>query len=737
MTCPMPPSPTRPAEAPPGASYRRAVLAASDRRYEVALVHDLAGSGIHELVSRLEGRTGLLVATPTVARLYGATLRERLAKHGVRYPLVVLSVAEPTKQLAQVERMAAAAYEHGLDRTSVLVAVGGGVCMDVVSMAAAMVRRGIAVIRVPTTLIGQVDAALGVKCAVNFEGRKNGLGTFYPPQAVLVDPAYLETLPPAHLRAGFAEIVKMAVVRDAGLLELVERHGASLLASRFGRRSPARDEIVWRAAVDMLEELEPNLFEDRSYQRRVDFGHVFSPLVEAASGYQMAHGQAVAIDMALTTRVACALGRLDPAECDRILRLLGELGLPVHSPLLTNELLDRAVAESAAHRGGCLNLVLPTGPGTSEFLARSADLPVPLLRRARDDLARLDGTRRVLAPRVHCGAAPCLVFDVGGTRIRAALYCEDAKTVSAVRVRETPSTWTHPGAGGDEIRDRLLREMAEAGREVLRGAAPRAVSVAFPGPIGAEGRVLAAPTIWGDHALPPLDLGAALAAHWPGAPVHVLNDVSAAGFRYLRTPDEDFCIVTVSSGIGNKVFIRGRPVTGATGRGGEIGHTVVDFGPDAPLCDCGGRGHLGAVASGRGALLAARRRAAAQAGEFAASHAGRAAGGDPAALTSELLAAAFRAGDPWTAALIRDVGVPLGRALAGIHTSLGIERFTLVGGFALALGEGYRRGVAVAAAAAAWHQGGSWDERVELGAADDLSGLIGAGRFAMEAARHG
>jgi 3-dehydroquinate synthetase/predicted NBD/HSP70 family sugar kinase len=728
--------PTLPSPTAAPAVRRRAVRAASDRGYEVALVHDLAGGGIHELVSRLEGRTGLLVATPTVARLYGAALRDRLAEHGIDYPLLVLPVTEPTKDLSQVERVAAAAYEHGLDRTSILVAIGGGVVTDVVSAAGALVRRGIGVIRIPTTLIGQVDAAVGVKCAVNFAGKKSALGSFSPPRAVLIDPAYLETLPLTHLRAGFAEIVKMAVACDAGLLEMAEAHGAELLASRFGRVSPARAEMVWRSAVDMLEELEPNLFEDQTYQRRVDFGHVFSPLLEAASGYRVAHGQAVAIDVALTTRIACRLGWLDAAECDRVLRLLVRLGLPIYHPLLTDDLLDRAVAESAAHRGGCLNLVLPVGPGRSEFLEHAADLPADVLRAARDDLARMD--RRVPALEVRGrDDGPCLVFDVGGTRIRAALYRGDERAVSRVHVRDTPSTWTHPAAGGDEIRARLMEAMADAGREVLDGAAPRAVGVAFPGPVGADGRVLAAPTIWGDRGCAPLDVGAALAPHWPGAPVHVLNDVSAAGYRHLRAADEDFCIVTVSSGIGNKVFIRGRPVTGAAGRGGEIGHAVVDFAADAPVCDCGGRGHLGAVASGRGALLAARRRAAADAAAFHASKPGRDAAGDPEAVTNESLVAAFRAGDGWTAALVREVSAPLGRALAGIHTALGIERFTLVGGFALALGDGYRREVARAAAASAWHQGGSWDERVELGADDDLSGLIGAGRFALEAARHG
>src|SRR6185312_8922728 len=114
-----------------------------------------------------------------------------------------------------------------------------------------------------------------------------------------------------------------------------------------------------------------------------------------------------------------------------------------------------------------------------------------------------------------------------------------------------------------------------------------------PGPIAPTGEILAAPTLWPGVPIEPFTLGARLERAWPGLRVRVLNDVTAVGLAYVAGGRESFCVVTVSSGIGHKVFLDGRPVTGPSGRGGEIGHVVVDPRPEAPECDCGGRGHLG------------------------------------------------------------------------------------------------------------------------------------------------
>ncbi len=151
-------------------------------------------------------------------------------------------------------------------------------------------------------------------------------------------------------------------------------------------------------------------------------------------------------------------------------------------------------------------------------------------------------------------------------------------------------------------------------------------------------------------------------------------------------------------------------MVGPNGAGGELGHLRVDDADDAPMCECGGRGHLGAVASGRGVLAWARKHAP-----------------DGEHLTSGDLAAAFRRGDPWAVRIVEHGASPLGWALGAMHLGLGIERFVLFGGFALALGDAYRRLVAAAADARCWNAPGGWERRVELGIDDDLAGLIGAG----------
>jgi glucokinase len=332
---------------------------------------------------------------------------------------------------------------------------------------------------------------------------------------------------------------------------------------------------------------------------------------------------------------------------------------------------------------------------------------------------------------------PWLVFDIGGTSSRAARFHPETETLSAPLRRPSPSHWVLPGRPARHIQDRLLEAMQEMAVTIAGHEPPAVLAVAFPGPIDPQGNALSAPTLWGDGGPRPFPLHRELQRLWPASRVFVLNDVTAAGYRYLHGSAEDFCIVTVSSGIGLKVFVGGRPVVGAAGRGGEIGHVRVDFSPTAPVCDCGGQGHLGAIASGRGALLTARRLAQEGGTSFADSLLGRRLQGDLAGLDNQALVEAFRGGDPWAGELIRKVARPLGQALAALHVALGVERFLIVGGFALALGEGYRRELVLAAQDSCWRLGQDWETMIALGEADDDAGLLGAGRCALMQIRGG
>jgi 3-dehydroquinate synthetase len=356
--------------------------------YDVILSPTLldANDTAPRLPNTLTPRAALLVTTPTVMHLYGQRVAEAFRARGFRLETLVLDCTERTKTLKQVTRVCRAALAHRLDRSGALIALGGGVCLDVVTVAASWIRRGITCLRVPTTLIGQIDAGLGVKGAVNFRGHKSYVGCFYAPEATLLDPSALRTLPKRHLQCGIAEMLKIALIRDEPLFRLIERHATDFIASGF--QTPALESLdaVWRAAVGMLDELEPNLYENVTNERFVDMGHTFSPLVEAASGFQIAHGEAVAIDLALSTALAIQLGWLAEADGEEIIRAVSTSGLPIDTPLLTPGLCAEALAEAGRHRR---RLVLPRAIGKVAFVEADSPCLKPVLGSALDWLRAL------------------------------------------------------------------------------------------------------------------------------------------------------------------------------------------------------------------------------------------------------------------------------------------------------------------------------------------------------------
>ena len=211
---------------------------------------------------------------------------------------------------------------------------------------------------------------------------------------------------------------------------------------------------------------------------------------------------------------------------------------------------------------------------------------------------------------------------------------------------------------------------------------------------------------------------------WPRADLWICNEITSTGCAKLAAGWSSFFVMTCGSGIGGKLFIDGRPQIGRTGSGGEIGHWRVPGAPDLP-CDCGGRGHLGAIASGRGALRYAQHKARLEAEAFRAS-ALSACVGRAEEITNEALVWHFHAGDAWTVCIVADVARAIGSALALIHLASGVERFLITGGFASALGRGLADLVAGAAAASAWHTGVDWTEAIEVADSGTEWGLLGA-----------
>jgi 3-dehydroquinate synthetase len=365
--------------------------------YSVVVGDGLLGPRSPEIASALGGQRALLVTTPTVASHYAASFDALAREQQISYDTLVLACDEAHKTLARVETICARALDMQIERRGVLIALGGGICSDLVGVAASMIRRGIVHVRIPTTLIAQIDAGIGIKAAVNFGAKKSFLGSFYPPGAVIVDPAFLATTSPRMLRHGLSEILKIAIVRDATLFDLVAEHHAQLVRTRFRHPVEPARQIIALAIQDMLEELAPNLYEDQTYERRVDFGHTFSPLFEAMSAFTIPHGDAVSLDMALTVNIATELGYLSDVHRLAILDTMAAVGLPVHHSVMTADVCVAAMMATLTHRDGRLNLVLPTSVGQSTFWPDV--IPTRVLEAALARLPRGGRGRRMLPRR--------------------------------------------------------------------------------------------------------------------------------------------------------------------------------------------------------------------------------------------------------------------------------------------------------------------------------------------------
>ena len=366
----------------------------SSWQYSVDMAVDVLDPANPLLADYCAGRRAVLFCSPVVNELYGAALRRycqaRLAPDSWR--CVVLPTGEHNKTMRSVEQVCEHAKAAGIDRNGVLVAVGGGILCDIVGFAASMYKRGIRYIKVNTTLVGQIDVGVGVKTGVNHLASKNLLGSYHAAYASINDPAFLRTLPPRQISCGLAEIVKMAVILSAELFELLEAHVASILRRRFapaGAAEAGRDRRVLLLAIQlMMDELGPNLRETE-LARLVDFGHSFSPAIEIDSDHALQHGEAVAIDMALSACIAVRMGMLEQDHCERILALLRACDLPLYDAATCRPALLRgALEEMHLHRGCRINLVVPTGIGRATFIRELDALPAAVLEQACEDLRR-------------------------------------------------------------------------------------------------------------------------------------------------------------------------------------------------------------------------------------------------------------------------------------------------------------------------------------------------------------
>ena len=280
-----------------------------------------------ELIARhVPARDVLVVTNETVGPLYLARLEAGLA--GKRVRSVALPDGEQHKNLAVLGRVFDARVEARLNRDACVVALGGGVVGDMAGFAAACYQRGVDFVQVPTTLLAQVDSAVGGKTGVNHPGGKNLIGAFHQPRAVLADLGTLRTLPPRELRAGLAEVIKYGLVADADFLAWIEAHVERLLALDMDALAVAvQRSCAIKARIVASDEREQGV------RALLNLGHTFGHAIENASGYgEWLHGEAVAMGMLQAADMSQRLGHLSAADVSRVRDLLRRAGLPLAAP---------------------------------------------------------------------------------------------------------------------------------------------------------------------------------------------------------------------------------------------------------------------------------------------------------------------------------------------------------------------------------------------------------------------
>ncbi|UCG13380.1 MAG: 3-dehydroquinate synthase [Deltaproteobacteria bacterium] len=298
-----------------------------DRSYDV-LVGRRILSHLHEEIQRSGAFSSYAVVTDEHVRpLVAEPLQKLLKSHQIDTELLTVPAGEAAKSVTTVVELCQQLVVRGFDRQSLLLAVGGGVVGDIVGFAAAIYLRGIRYIQIPTTILAQVDSAIGGKTGVDLPSGKNLLGAFHQPLLVLCDPDMLDTLPLQARRDGLAEVIKTALIGDPELFALLGREGGGLLDVD----SPVLETILVRACAVKCRVVSQDEHES-GLRRILNFGHTLGHAVEAASNYMITHGQAVAIGMGVALQFSREWTGLGKAEAEHALSLINEVGLPTEIP---------------------------------------------------------------------------------------------------------------------------------------------------------------------------------------------------------------------------------------------------------------------------------------------------------------------------------------------------------------------------------------------------------------------
>jgi 3-dehydroquinate synthase len=337
----------------------RLILDSSSGGYPVLIGTNL-NRELRNVVTRLDP-TGAAIVTDTNARPWAVKVAKAIKRAGLRTAIHVVPASERSKSMAQLQSVLAFLERRQIDRGGCVIAVGGGTVGDLAGLAAAVWQRGVRLVAVPTTLLAMVDSSVGGKTGVNGMRSKNAIGAFWHPSAVISDIAAIETLPEPNFRDAFAEVVKYAVAMDRGLFELLQRNSPRLLE----REAPMLERVVFRcvAAKGLVVAKDER---DRGPRAILNYGHTAGHALEAATGFRVTHGRAVAFGMRVAARIALSMDLCSKRVVESQDALLDAFGLPDKPPHADPKRVLAAVAVDKKARRGKVAWVMPRRIGHAE-----------------------------------------------------------------------------------------------------------------------------------------------------------------------------------------------------------------------------------------------------------------------------------------------------------------------------------------------------------------------------------
>ena len=340
------------------------------RSYEILIGRGLIARAGSEIARRLPGVRAAVITDATVARLHLSELTESLTAGSIDHTVITITPGEESKSFAGLARTVDGVLAARIERHDIVIALGGGVVGDLAGFTAAIVRRGMRVVQVPTTLLAQVDSSVGGKTGINTPHGKNLVGAFHQPELVVADCGVLDSLPPRIFNAGYAEVAKIGLIGDADFFTWLEANWRAMAAGW-----PERDQaiaIACRAKAQAVAADE----RDEGVRALLNLGHTFGHALEAATGYsdRLLHGEGVAIGMVLAHEFSARLGLAPPADAERVRAHLREVGLPTAIGDIPGErlaaptLLEHIGQDKKVERGR-LTFILTRGIGKA-FIAR-------------------------------------------------------------------------------------------------------------------------------------------------------------------------------------------------------------------------------------------------------------------------------------------------------------------------------------------------------------------------------